>query len=186
MEPCHSHTALQHTTVVAQPEPMHIRTRLTRVRRVDAQIMLVQWRLSTSRWPCFTARYGQGAKVIRIAAHALSFASPLGPIDIKLRPFSHRSDASCLGLRGLGQVDAPHGIMDAIDVLQGDSLYCKQTSRPSLTSTRRCIPSTSVGAVPAVLSTSRVHARPRLLQRLLHTGNSAGQGLRWVRVTRAI
>ena len=37
MEPCHSHTALQHTTVAARPEPMHVRTRLTRVRRVDAQ-----------------------------------------------------------------------------------------------------------------------------------------------------
>ena len=37
MEPCHSHTALQHTTVAVQPEPMHVRTRLTCVRLIDAQ-----------------------------------------------------------------------------------------------------------------------------------------------------
>ena len=123
--------------------------------------------------------------MIRAAAHNLSFASPLGTIESKLRPFFHLSDASCLGLRGLGQVDASHGFMDAVDDLRGDSLCFQQISKPSATLTTRCIPSTSVGAVPVVLSSRRVRPRPRLLQRLLHTGNSAGQGLRWVLVTSA-
>ena len=124
--------------------------------------------------------------MIRAAAHNLSFASPLGTIESKLRPFFHLSDASCLGLRGLGQVDASYGFTYAVVGLGGDSLCCNQTSKPSLTSTRRGIPSTSVGAVPVVLSSRHVRPRPRLLQRLLHTGNSAGQGLRWVLVTRAV
>ena len=132
--------------------------------------------MCTSRWPCYTARYGQGAIVIRIPAHDLSFAGPLGPIDSILGPSSHRSDASCLGLRGLGQVDAPHGVVDAIDGLQGDPMCCQQTSKPSATSTRRCMPSTSVGAVPVELSASRVRPRARQLQRVLQMGNSAGEG----------
>ena len=124
--------------------------------------------------------------MIKVAAHALCFSSPLGLIDSILEPFSDRVDASCLGILGLGQVDAPHGIMDAIDGLRGDSLCFNQTSKPSATSTTRCIPSTSVSAVPVVLSSRHVRPRPRLLQRLLHKGNSAGQGLRWVLVTRAV
>ena len=47
--------------------------------------------------------------MITAAAHNLSFASPLGTIESQLRPFFHLSDASCLGLRGLGQVDASYG-----------------------------------------------------------------------------
>ena len=128
--------------------------------------------------------------MIKVAAHAICFSSPLGLIDSILEPFSDRVDASCLGILGLGQVDAPHGIMDAIDGLRGDSLCFNQTSKPSATLTTRCIPSTSVGAVhgavPVELSSRHVRPRPRLLQRLLHTGNSAGQGLRWVLVTRAV
>ena len=89
--------------------------------------------------------------MIKVAAHAICFSSPLGLIDSILEPFSDRVDASCLGILGLGQVDAPHGIMDAIDSLRGDSLCFNQTSKPSATSTTRCIPSTSVGAVPVAL-----------------------------------
>ena len=37
MKPCHSHRALQHAAIVVQPEPIYIRTRLTRVRRVHMQ-----------------------------------------------------------------------------------------------------------------------------------------------------
>ena len=77
--------------------------------------------------------------MITAAAHNLSFASPLGTIESKLRPFFHLSDASCLGLRGLGQVDASYGFTYAVVGLGGDSLCCNQTSKPSLTSTRRCI-----------------------------------------------
>ena len=168
---------MQHTTIAAQPEPMHIRTRLTRVRRVDAHVHACTVAMVHLLLASLTARYGQGAIVIRIAAHDLSFAGPLGPTDSMLGPSSHRSDASCLGLRGLGQVDAPHGVVDAIDGLRGDPLCCQQTSKPSATSTRRCMPSTSVGAVSVVLSSSRVRPAPRLLQRLLHTGNSAATAL---------
>ena len=57
--------------------------------------------------------------MIKVAAHAICFSSPLGLIDSILEPFSDRVDASCLGILGLGQVDAPHGIMDAIDGLRG-------------------------------------------------------------------
>ena len=108
--------------------------------------------------------------MIRAAAHNLSFASPLGTIESKLRPFFHLSDASCLGLRGLGQVDAPHGFTDAIDGLRGDSLCYQQTSKPSLTSTRRCMPSTSVGVVPAVLSTRRVRPKTASVTALVTHG----------------
>ena len=108
--------------------------------------------------------------MIKVAAHALCFSSPLGLIDSILEPFSDRVDASCLGIRGLGQVDAPHGIMDAIDSLRGDSLCFNQTSKPSATLTTRYMPSTSVGAVPVVLSAGRVRPGARLLQRLLQDG----------------
>ena len=97
--------------------------------------------------------------MITKAARAPFVPSPLGPIKSMLGPFSDQVDASCLVLRGLGQVDAPHGFMEAIDGLRGDSLYCKQTSTPSAILTTRCIPSTSVGAVAVVLSASR--GRPK-------------------------
>ena len=105
--------------------------------------------------------------MIKVAAHALCFSSPLGLIDSILEPFSDRVDASCLGILGLGQVDAPHGIMDAIDSLRGDSLCFNQTSKPSATSTTRCIPSTSVGAVDVMLLAGRVRYMVGLWQALL-------------------
>ena len=55
--------------------------------------------------------------MIKVAAHALCFSSPLGLIDSILEPFSDRVDASCLGILGLGQVDAPHGFTDAVGAL---------------------------------------------------------------------
>ena len=108
--------------------------------------------------------------MITAAAHNLSFASPLGTIESKLRPFFHLSDASCLGLRGLGQVDASYGFTYAVVGLGGDSLCCNRTSKPSLTSTRRGIPSTSVGAVPAVLSTSCVRPKTASVTALVTHG----------------
>ena len=108
--------------------------------------------------------------MITAAAHNLSFASPLGTIESQLRPFFNLSDASCLGLRGLGQVDASYGFTYAVVGLGGDSLCCNQTSKPSLTSTRRCIPSTSVCAVPAVLSTSRVRPKTASVTALVTHG----------------
>ena len=85
--------------------------------------------------------------MITTAARAPSFASPLGPIKSMLGLSSDRADASCLGLGDLGQVHAPHASMDAVSGRRGDSLCCTQTSKLSATSTRRCMPSTSVGAV---------------------------------------
>ena len=62
--------------------------------------------------------------MITKAARAPFVPSPLGPIKSMLGPFSDQVDASCLVLRGLGQVDASHGFMDAVGGLQGDSLCC--------------------------------------------------------------
>ena len=66
--------------------------------------------------------------MITKAARAPSVPSPLGPIKSMLGPFSDHVDASCLVLRGLGQVDAPRAFMDAVGGLRGDALCCTQTS----------------------------------------------------------
>ena len=113
--------------------------------------------------------------MIRVAARARSSAGPLEFIKAMLRPSSDRAVASCLALRGLGQVDAPRAAADAVDGLNSDHSCCTFTSSSSATLTRRCMLPTCIVAAPAMVSVGRVGRRVLLYTRVLQTGNSAGE-----------
>ena len=113
--------------------------------------------------------------MIRVAARARSSAGPLEFIKAMLRPSSDRAVASCLALRGLGQVDALRAAADAVDGLNSDHSCCTFTSSSSATLTRRCMLPTCIVAAPAMVSVGRVGRRVLLYTRVLQTGNSAGE-----------
>ena len=173
MKPCHSHRALQHAAIVVQPEPIYIRTRLTRVRRVHMQfgaftVAIVHLSLASPyhalrpRWKndhgsCTQPLLRKPARDHREPASTL-----LSPVGRFVSRAAWPRTGRCIVWLHVRCCWARRRLV----VLQPDL----QTFANLNQALARCILSTSVGAVPAVLSTSCVRPKTASVTALVTHG----------------